>query len=124
MVICVLETSCSSEYLSILEVFLTPYSFACDHVQPITLNPDCFRLAVQADYNPLTTSNIVALPCHAISLTLTVLLRSHLFEGIETKMHEDDDEEKKATIKEVDYHAHSKQTKKRLRHVQRQVILS
>lgn len=39
-------------------------------------------------------------------------------------MHEDDDEEKKATIKEVDYHAHSKQTKKRLRHVQRQVILS
>ena len=38
-------------------------------------------------------------------------------------MHEDDDEEKKATIKEVDYHAHSKQTKKRLRHVQRQVIL-
>ena len=39
-------------------------------------------------------------------------------------MHEDDDEEKKATIKEVDYHAHSKQTKKRLRHVQRQVIFS
>ena len=36
-------------------------------------------------------------------------------------MHEDDDEEKKATVKEVDYHAHSKQTKKRLRHVQRQV---
>ena len=37
-------------------------------------------------------------------------------------MHEDDDEEKKATVKEVDFHAHSKQTKKRLRHVQRQVI--
>lgn len=43
--------------------------------------------------------------------------------GIETKMHEDDDEEKKSTVKEVDYHAHSKQTKKRLRHVQRQVTL-
>ena len=41
--------------------------------------------------------------------------------GIETKMHEDDDEEKKSVVKEVDYHAHSKQTKKRLRHVQRQV---
>jgi hypothetical protein len=45
-------------------------------------------------------------------------------QGIETKMHEDDDEEKKSTVKEVDYHAHSKQTKKRLRHVQRQVLCS
>ena len=52
-----------------------------------------------------------------------ILLHSfdNLHLGIETKMNEDDDEEKKATVKEVDYHAHSKQTKKRLRHVQRQV---
>ena len=56
-----------------------------------------------------------------ITVIVVVIIIIICTTGIETKMNEDDDEEKKATIKEVDYHAHSKQTKKRLRHVQRQV---
>jgi hypothetical protein len=82
----------------------------------------CNFSSVRHAYASLTPYAVVSYSCksaHDRSLTHTTLYA--IYQGIETKMHEDDDEEKKSTVKEVDYHAHSKQTKKRLRHVQRQV---
>jgi protein SDA1 len=68
------------------------------------------------------TVNMIGKACLSPSTRVSVAA-INFFLGIETKMHEDEDEEK-ATEKapqEIDYHAHSKKTKKRQRHVQKQV---
>jgi protein SDA1 len=68
------------------------------------------------------TVNMLGKACLSQSTRVSVAA-INFFLGIETKMHEDEDEEK-ATDKgtaEVDYHAHSKKTKKRQRHTQKQI---
>lgn len=68
------------------------------------------------------TVNMIGKACLSPSTRVSVAA-INFFLGIETKMHEDEDEEK-AVEKgptEVDYHAHSKKTKKRQRQTQKQI---
>ena len=67
------------------------------------------------------TINVLASAC--ASTHVPVLLSSiNFFLGIETKMHEDEEEVKaKVNTTEVNYHEHSKKTRKRQRQVQRAV---
>jgi protein SDA1 len=68
------------------------------------------------------TVNMLGKACLSQSTRVSVAA-INFFLGIETKMHEDEDEEKVAEKgpAEVDYHAHSKKTKKRQRHTQKQI---
>lgn len=80
---------------------------------------ELYRRKVWADTR---TANMIGKACLSPS-TRVMVAAINFFLGIETKMHEDEEEEK-ATAKnpgEVDYHAHSKKTKKRARHVQKQI---
>jgi len=67
------------------------------------------------------TINVLAAACTSQS-TKVVVSAINFFLGIETQMHEDEDEEvKKVNSSQVDYHQHSKKTRKRQRHVEKQV---
>lgn len=66
------------------------------------------------------TVNVLGLAC-VNSDTKVMMLAINFFLGIETKMAEDEDAEKKSEIKDVNYHEHSKKTKKRFRQVQKQI---
>ena len=66
------------------------------------------------------TVNVMATACTS-SVTRVVVAALQFFLGIEVKMNEDEDLDKQAGVREIDFHAHSKKTKKRIRHVQRQV---
>jgi len=66
------------------------------------------------------TINVLGTACLS-SATRVAVAAINFFLGIESKMHEDDDEEATASVAEVDYHAHSKKTRARQRHIKRQV---
>lgn len=66
------------------------------------------------------TINVIAMACVSPSSRVMVVAIK-FFLGIETKMNEDEDEEKQAAVQEIDYHEHSKKTKKRQRHIEKQV---
>jgi len=83
----------------------------------VLLLSELYRRRVWTDAR---TINVIASACTS-PVTRVVVVAINFFLGIETKMSEDEDEEKSGTVKEVDFHAHSKKTKKRIRHVQRQV---
>jgi protein SDA1 len=83
----------------------------------VLLLAELYRRRVWTDAR---TINVIASACTS-SVTRVVVAALNFFLGIEMKMSEDEDEEKNAVVKEVDFHAHSKKTKKRIRHVQRQV---
>lgn len=83
----------------------------------VLLLAELYRRRVWTDAR---TINVIASACTS-TVTRVVVAALNFFLGIEMKMSEDEDEEKNAVVKEVDFHAHSKKTKKRIRHVQRQV---
>lgn len=70
------------------------------------------------------TVNVIGNACLSPS-TRVMVSAVNFFLGIETKMHEDDEEEKQTAAagggKEINYHEHSKKTKKRARIVQKQI---
>jgi len=69
------------------------------------------------------TVNMIGKACLSPSTRVTVAA-VNFFLGIETKMHEDEEEEKVSGDKtpgDVNYHSHSKKTKKRQRLVQKQI---
>jgi protein SDA1 len=68
------------------------------------------------------TVNMLGKACLSQS-TRVCVAAINFFLGIETKMHEDEEEEKTVEKgpQEVDYHAHSKKTKKRQRQTQKQI---
>ena len=83
----------------------------------VLLLAELYRRRVWTDAR---TINVIASACTS-SVTRVVVAALNFFLGIEVKMNEDEDEEKSSTVKEIDFHAHSKKTKSRIRHVQRQV---
>lgn len=71
-------------------------------------------------WTDVRTVNVLAAAC--LSKSHPVMIAAlNFFLGIETKMNEDEETEKQAKVNEVNYHEHSKKTKKRFRQVQRQL---
>jgi protein SDA1 len=70
------------------------------------------------------TVNVIATGCLSKAIRVAICA-INFFLGIESKMHDDDDvdvqQQDKQQAKEVNYHEHSKKTKKRQRSVQKQV---
>ncbi len=67
------------------------------------------------------TVNVIGNACLSPS-TRVVVSAVNFFLGIETKMHEDEEEEKSSALKtDINYHEHSKKTRKRQRDVQKQI---
>eukprot|EP01038_Epipyxis_sp_PR26KG_P010899 gene10899-14630_t len=68
------------------------------------------------------TVNVIGSACLSPAVRV-VITAVNFFLGIESKMNEDDEDEKTdtKTVKEVNYHEHSKKTRKRQRHVQKQI---
>lgn len=78
---------------------------------------DLYRRRVWTDER---TVNVIASGCLSSS-TRVMVSAINFFLGIENKMFDDDEDEKSAGVADVNYHEHSKKTKKRQRHVKRQV---
>jgi protein SDA1 len=66
------------------------------------------------------TVNVIGSAC-ASPATRVMVAGINFFLGIEAKMDEDEEEEKVLEVTEVNYHEHSKKTKKRARQVKRQI---
>jgi protein SDA1 len=78
---------------------------------------DLYRRRVWTDQR---TVNVIAHAClnQAVRVMVTAI---NFFLGIESKMDDDDDEEKQAEVIPVNFHEHSKKTKKRARIVKKQI---
>jgi len=77
---------------------------------------DLYRKKIWTDAR---TVNVLACACTSKSSRVLVSAIS-FFLGIDVKMMEDEDEDMKSQLTEINYHEHSKKTKKRLRQVKRQ----
>ena len=66
------------------------------------------------------TVNVIGAACMS-SATRVAVVAINFFLGIETQMHEDDEEDKQAGPTEVDYHTHSKKTRARQRSIKKQI---
>jgi protein SDA1 len=78
---------------------------------------DLYRKRVWTDAR---TVNVIGSACTS-PVTRVFISAINFFLGIENKMFEDEEDEKSGARKEVDYHDHSKKTKKRLRVVKKQI---
>lgn len=77
---------------------------------------DLYRKRIWTDTR---TVNVIGSACVS-TVTRVFVSAINFFLGIETKMFEDEEDEKTSDSKEIDFHTHSKKTRKRLRVVKRQ----